>query len=160
MAKTSSRFPAPNRRCLALGLAALPLLWGMVGSALDAGGEDVHFSVKVDKTAVPLGEPITLTLILQGDLSGVELVPPEFPDGVVVSGRSQSTNFAIRSGAVERSTSVAFVLIPQQVGTFRLGPFTLTRGEEVFQTETIEITVEKPSLPPPDLFFEGDGITL
>lgn len=121
------------------------LLWPLTASAW---AQDLTFSAKVDKTSVEIGDPINLVLTFNGDVSGVELPPPQFPEEFVVAGRSQSTNFSIRAGAMERSTSLTFILIPQRAGTFQLGPFLIRRRKDEFKTEPIEVTVKKSVLPP------------
>ena len=128
-------------RTLAFFLAAF-------GWAVSAWGQDVAFSAKVDKTSVDFGDPITLTLTLSGDISGVEFPSIELPEGLSIAARSQSTNFSIRAGATERSVALVYVLVPQRAGTFRLGPFKLEHQHKAFQTEPIDIAVKKPALPP------------
>ena len=113
-----------------------------------ARAQDVTFSAKADKTTVNVGDPINLTVTLSGDLTGVELPSVKFPEGFVVAGSSQSTEFSFHGGATERSLSLNYVLIPQQPGTFQLGPFQLKRRDTTVPTEPITITVEKPPLPP------------
>jgi hypothetical protein len=113
-----------------------------------AFAQDLTFSAKADKTTLDLGEALTLTMTLSGDVEGVELPPLEFPEGFVVAARSQATNFALRTGAMERSLSLVYALVPQQAGTFKLGPFTIRHQQREFQTEAIEVTVNKPALPP------------
>lgn len=136
------------------------IVWAAAfGIAALAWAQDLSFSAKVDKTTVNIGDPITLTITLSGDVSDVQLPPPEFPPELAIAGRSQSTNFSIRAGAAERSTSLLYVLIPQQAGTFQLGPFKLTHRKKPFQTETIEITVKKPAVPP-NLQPQGERYTL
>ena len=171
MAPTASRFPDPpdamstgrfyfslnspsakNRNVPAFLMVALVL-------AASVAAQDLVFSAKVDKTTVNIGDPINLTLTLSGDMSGVRMPAPKFPEGFAVLARSQSTNFSIRAGAVERSTGLNFVLVPQQAGTFTLGPFTLEHQKKTIQTEPIEITVNKPVLPP-NLQPNGERFTL
>lgn len=120
---------------------------------------DLHVSAKVDKTTVNAGEPINLVITLGGDLAGAQVPQWEFPEGFVVLARSQSTNVAIRAGAMERSTSLSYVLVPQAPGTYALGPFRAMRGAQEVQTETIEITVKKPVLPP-NLRTQGERFSL
>ena len=126
--------------------------WGAWSAAVALASlvwaQDVSVSAKVDKTTVSLGEPVGLTVTLSGDVSGVQLAPIPLPNGWVIVGRSPSTNFSVHAGAAERSTALQYVLIPQQAGTFRLGPFQFEQGQKEFRTEPIEITVKKPSLPP------------
>ena len=125
-----------------------------------AFAQDLTFSAKVDKTTVDLGDPISLTITLSGDLSGVALPAPQLPEGFVVAGRSQSTNFSIRAGAMERSVSLLYVLIPQRAGTFQLGPFRIEHQHRRVTTDPIEITVKKPALPPSLKTPQGERFTL
>lgn len=134
------------------------LAWGLqIG--VGAWAQDLTFSAKVDKTTVDLGDPITLTLTLSGDVAGVQWPTPEFPEAFAVASRSQATNFSIQAGTIERSTNLLYVLIPQRAGTFRLGPFRLRRGNNTIQTEPIDITVKKGAVPQ-DLQPHGERYTL
>ncbi len=136
-------------------VAALLLL----ATGSPARAQDLHVSAKVDKTTVNAGEPINLVITLGGDLAGAQVPQWEFPEGFVVLARSQSTNVAIRAGAMERSTSLSYVLVPQAPGTYQLGPFRAMRGTQEVQTDTIEITVKKPVLPP-NLRKQGERFNL
>jgi hypothetical protein len=133
----------------ARSIAAAAGLLAACGAA--AAAEDVanvSVSATVDKTSVEFGNPLQLTLTITGDLTGVQLVPVEFPEKFLVAGRSQATNVSIRGGVQERAMSLTYVLIPHVAGTFQLGPFTFTKGRQTFSTEPIEITVTKPAVPP------------
>ena len=130
-----------------------------MGIGVSAWAQDLTLSAKVDKTTINVGEPINLAITLGGDLSGVQVPAFDFPEGFGVLARSQSTSFSIRAGAMERSTSLSFVLVPQQAGTFQLGPFKIEHHKKSFQTEAITITVKKPVLPP-NLQPHGERFTL
>lgn len=133
-------------RCARAVVAAAILL--SCGVSWAAEKQELAVSAKVDKTAVDVGTPITLTLTLSGDLSGVQLPTPKFPDDFQVAAQSQATNISMQGGAVERSMSLVFVLMPTRDGTYQLGPFTVTRQNQNVETVPIEITVKKPVLPP------------
>lgn len=124
----------------------------MVSVALPAAAQNLTFSASVDKTTVQVGEPIQLTMTVRGDLSAIEWPQPAFPAAFVVRGRSQSTNFSLRAGMMQRSTTLVYVLWPQQAGTFQLGPFALRQGKKELQTASIEMIVHpstsKPQAPP------------
>ena len=137
----------------------LVFLFTLGVSAL-AWAQDLTFSANVDKTSVDLGEPINLTLTLSGDLTGVEVPALTFPEGCAVAARSQSTNFSIRSGVMERSMNLLYVLVPQREGTFKLGPFAVTQEKKQFQTAPIEVTVKKAALPPTLKSAPGERFTL
>lgn len=114
----------------------------------DAWADELTISVEADKTTVELGDPVTLTITLRGDLSDVDLSQLQFPEGVSIAGRSQSTSFSIRAGTMERSMSLVYVLIPQHPGAFQLGPFTIEHRHKELKTEPIDMTVKKRTLPP------------
>lgn len=133
-----------------------PLALFIAAAATVAMAQDLQINAQVDKTAVEIGQPVTLTISLSGELSGIELPPPQFPEGLAVAARSQSTSLAIRGGVPERSTSLVYVLVPQQAGTFTLGPFSVTHGKQTLETPLITLTVTKSALPP-SLRRQPDG---
>lgn len=163
MARTGSRFAGRKsiRRVAWLALFALTALACPRATFFgeEVWAQDFAISAKVDKTTVMLGEPVDLTLTLTGELSGVEVPTFQFPEGFVVAGRSQSTNVTIRSGAMERSMSLLYRLVPQRAGTFQLGPFEVKRLKKAFKTEAIEVTVSKPALSP-NTQPQGERFTL
>ncbi len=116
--------------------------------AVPARAQDLSVSASVDRTQVEIREPIELTLTFKGDLERVKLPTFTFPEGLVVAARSQATNFSMRAGAVEREMSLTFVLVPTHPGAYDLGPFSIEHHGTTFSTETIQITVEKPAVPP------------
>ncbi len=126
------------------------VLWH--ASAIQA--QDFTFSAKADKTSVKVGDPIALTITLGGDLTGIKSPAFEFPKEFVVAARSQETSFSMRGRAVERSVSLHYVLMPQQAGSYQLGPFTIEQNGKPIKTEPIAITVEKSALPP---YFQPQG---
>ena len=130
-----------------------------VAVAFPAWAQDLTFSARVDKTTVNIGDPIQLTVTLSGDISGVSLPLPQLPEGFSIVARSQSTNFSIQAGAMERSVSLLYVIVPQRAGTFELGPFAITHKKKELKTEPIEITVKKSALPP-NLPPQGERFTL
>jgi hypothetical protein len=54
---------------------------------------------------------------------------------------------------------VQYVLVPQQAGTFQLGPFTAVKRQQTFKTEAIEMTV-KPSVLPPHRAPDKSRVTI
>jgi uncharacterized protein (DUF58 family) len=120
----------------------------VLAAASVAAAQDLRIDAQVDKTTVEVGQPVTLTISLSGDLSGVQLPPPQFPEGLIVAAQSQSTSIAFRAGVQERATGLVFVLVPQRDGTFTLGPFPVTHGKQMLETPVITLTVSKSALPP------------
>lgn len=135
--------------CIILLAAAAPAAWA----------QDLHVSATVDKTTVNIGEPINLVVTLGGDVAGAQVPQWQFPDGFVVLARSQATNVSIQAGAMQRSTSLSYVLVPQAAGTYKLGPFRVTHNKQDMETEAITITVKKPVLPP-NLPSQGERFSI
>ena len=135
-----------DRVSLAASAAAVLLFAGAACAAEPP--QDLSVSAKVDKTAVDAGTPINFALTITGDLAGAKVPAPEFPEGFEVAGRTQATNVSVQMGAIQRSTSLVYVLVPTRAGTFKLGPFTIEQRGRKFETQPIEITVKKSPLPP------------
>ena len=140
-------------------VSILLLAFMVCAGATQPAPTSLSFSAKVDKTSVNVGDPLVLTITLGGDVSGIDIPVFEFPEGFAVASRSQSSNFSLRLGTVERSLTLAYVLLPQQGGTFQLGPFQIAQKDQKFSTEPITVTVEKPAVPP-RLGPEGGRFTL
>ena len=106
-------------------------------------------SATLDRPQVDLGQPMTLTLSLSGDLSGVKGQPKvELPDSFQIVAQSQSSNVLIRGRTMERAVSFYYVLVAREPGTFRLGPFEVEQKDAPLKTEPIDVTVRKPVVPP------------
>ena len=117
-------------------------------SAAEPGGGELRISAKVDKTAVELGSPLTLTITLEGDVTNVNLQPFEFPKAMQVVAKSQASNLSLGLGATKRSVSLTYILVPQEAGTFRLGPFQVIHHGTPILTDPLDIVVKKPLVPP------------
>ena len=126
----------------------VPIVLLLFSLATAVWAQDLTFAAKVDKTTVNVGDPINLTITLSGQLEGTEVPPFQFPKEFAVAARSQSSEFSFHGGSATRSLNLSYVLIPQQAGTFQLGPFTIQRRGKSVPTEPIKITVEKSALPP------------
>lgn len=113
-----------------------------------AATQAVKISAQVDKTTVNLGTQVTLTITVEGDLDHVNLKTWEFPKALPVVAQSRASNVSIGQGEVTRSVSLTFILVPQEAGTFQLGPFEATHLDTDVKTQPIEITVKKPVVPP------------
>lgn len=134
------------------------ILCALTASAEAAAAPQVAIQAQVDKAAVELGQAVTLTITVEGEVSGATLKPPQFPKALAVVAQSRSTNVSLQAGSVRRSVSLVFVLQPVETGTFKLGPFELQQGKETAQTEPIELTVKRPILPPN--LGSGERLTL
>ena len=129
------------------GLLAVSTLVPVMVSAEPAKGA-LRISATVDRTTVDLGSQLTLTITLDGDVANVSLKPFEFPKALQVVAQSRSSNLSMGAGEVKRSVSLIYVLVPQEAGTFRLGPFQVVHQGKPVVTDSLDIVVKKPLLPP------------
>ena len=158
-------FGALRRRLVSVGLG-----WPLIACVLappmallsaatliaDSSGTDpltgdtspLRVTAQVDKTTVELGSQFTLTITLEGDVTNLDLQPFEFPKALRVVAQSRSSNLSMGSGEVKRSVSLTYLLIPQETGTFRLGPFQVLQKGKPVLTDPLDIVVKKPILPP------------
>lgn len=114
----------------------------------DAGAPSINISAQVDKTAVDLGNRLTLTITVDGDLTNVNMQDFKLPDGLQIVAQSRASNVSMGAGEVKRSVSLIYVLLAQEAGTFQLGPFQIVHQGKSVLTEPIEIVVKKPLVPP------------
>ncbi len=130
------------------GVLVMASLLGLaVTSAAQPAG--LHVSASVDKTQVAVGEQLTLTITVSGDLNDVTLDPHGVPSSFAVVAQSRSQNTRFLQGTLERSVSLVYVLVPREPGTFALGPFRLQQGRHALLTEPLEVHVVRTNLPPP-----------
>ena len=125
----------------------------LLAAALVCGpvwADAVSLTATLDRPQVDLGQPVTLTLSLSGDLTTLKGVPKmPLPDSFQIVAQSQSSNVSIRGGTVERSVNFYYVLLARDAGTFRLGPFEVQRKHgKPLTTDPIQLVVRKPVVPP------------
>lgn len=112
--------------------------------------QDISFTAGVDKQQVKLGDQITFTLSISGNVQSVP--EPTLPDlsqfGVFSSGRSQ--NFSFINGRVSSSVSYSYTLVPRAVGKFIIGAARIVLNQKTYQTSPISIEVIQggASIPP------------
>jgi len=116
-------------------------------SAAEPGEGELRIVAKVDKTTVELGGPVTLTITLEGDVTNVNLQPFEFPKAMQVVAKSRASNLSLGLDAAKRSVSLTYLLVPQEAGTFRLGPFQVIHRGKPILTDPLDIVVKKPLVP-------------
>ncbi|MGB2803512.1 MAG: BatD family protein, partial [Candidatus Zixiibacteriota bacterium] len=132
---------------LTIGLFLLLLL---VRSGL---AQNISFNASVDRTEVSVGEQITLTVSVSGDVKSIP--QPELPSldefNVYSAGRSQ--NFTYVNGRLSASVTFNYVLVPRKAGKLTIGPASIKLDGKTYQTTPIQITVasegKTPSSPAP-----------
>ena len=125
----------------------LCLLFAVVMPALSG---EINFSASVDRTTVGLGEPLQLTVTVQGADMGT--VPkPQLPDldgfDNLGASQSQSTSISIINGRIQQQSAISFIwtLVPKKTGELTIGPCRLVYKGSEYRTEPIKITVVKGS---------------
>lgn len=106
-------------------------------------------SASVDKTTLAVGEQLTLTIALSGQVDNVTIAEGGVPTVFAVAAQSRSQRIHIVQGQVERSVELVYVLVPRAAGMFQLGPFHVRRGGATHATDPITIKVIRNALPPP-----------
>lgn len=106
-----------------------------------AVAQGLSFSASVDKDRLEIGDQLTLTLVVTGN---VQKIPePKIRNvgdfALYASGRSQNITFV--NGVVTSTTQFNFVLVPKKVGTFKIGPAELEIDGKLLQTMPQTITV-------------------
>lgn len=110
--------------------------------------EEFKISAQVDRTTLTIGESLTLTITMEGDLAKATIDPVKFPNGWEVLAQSRASNISLRLGNASRSTSLVYVLRAGEPGTFDIGPFQVHHRGKAFLTDAIEVVVSKPAVPP------------
>ncbi|MGB2768750.1 MAG: BatD family protein, partial [Candidatus Zixiibacteriota bacterium] len=120
---------------LTIGLFLLLLL---VRSGL---AQNISFDASVDRTEVSVGEQITLTVSVSGDVKAIP--QPELPSldefNVYSAGRSQ--NFTYVNGRLSASVTFNYVLVPRKAGKLTIGPARIKLDGKTYQTAPIQIAV-------------------
>lgn len=120
------------------GLAMWPSAWA----------QDVRVTAQVDHASVKVGQPVTLTVTLEGDLEQLELRPIKLPPELPAIAESRASNFSMQAGTLQRAMILSYTLLPQQPGTYQVGPFeVIHRGQKIL-TDPVAITVKRQVLPP------------
>lgn len=116
-----------------------------------ARADDLQVEATLDRTAVSVGEAITLQVIVQG---GGDIDEPQLPNlaqfSVYPAGRAQ--NVRIVNGDVSASVTLTYLLTPRQAGTFTIGPVRVRSGGRVAASASLTVEVSKANagtVPPP-----------
>lgn len=107
------------------------------------GAQNIVFTASCDRTQVALGETVTLEVKVSGDISDVPT--PELPamDNLDVISTSRMQSISIVNRKATSEVSFVYTLLPRKVGKFTIGSCTMRYGNQIFNTEPIEIEVVK-----------------
>lgn len=126
-----------------------------LSATLSTAQNDARFTVEVSSDSVLLGNYVEVTFTLE-NAKGSDFEAPSFSDFRVINGPNYASNFSMINGEVSQSVSYTFHLEPKDIGNFYLEPASIRVGEEVLETEPVEILV----VPNPDGVIEQPGSDL
>lgn len=114
--------------------------------------EDISISADVDGQEITLDEQLTLTITVTGNVANIP--QPQIPalDGFTAYSSGRSQNISIINGQVTSSVSFTYVLVPNDPGDYRLGPFTINYKGNTYSAGPINVKVlpkaARPAQPP------------
>jgi hypothetical protein len=119
-----------------IGLISLALL------ALPANAQTQEVvSAEVDRTVITTDDSLTLSVIINWDNNDVS--EPFLPalDGFEIIARTTSTSINIVNGARSSHKVYTYVLRPTKVGELVIGPISVSKNGQIYDTDPIKITV-------------------
>lgn len=129
------RFAAGRGGTGVLGLVLLLGLWAGFARA------DVTCDASVNRTSVPSGGEVELTVSAQGDVNwNPEFTLPDLPSVQIYAGGTNQSMSMI-NGRTETSVSRTYYLKVEGSSDFTIGPVLVTAGRESCETEPITIRV-------------------
>ena len=111
--------------------------------------QEIEISATVDRNPVALDEQFVYEVEVSGkvqNLPDIEL--PDFSDFMVVGGPSSSSSFQIINFQVSSSRTYTVILMPRNVGSYKIAPATTTFKGQTYQTSAVDITVVQASAKP------------
>lgn len=102
--------------------------------------EDIRFTVEVSTDSILFGNYFQVTFTLE-NARGNDFSAPDLTAFHVVSGPNQASSMSIINGEVTQSVSYTYYLEPKDIGNFYILPASVDTGEEVLETQPVEILV-------------------
>lgn len=107
--------------------------------------ENVKFSVEVSNDSILMGNYFKVKFSLE-NAKGDQFVAPIFEGFNVISGPNFSSSMSIMNGEMSQSVSYTYYLEPKDIGNFYIQPASINVGEDVLETQPLEVMV----VPNPD----------
>jgi len=103
--------------------------------------EDITISADADRQEVTLDEQVTLTITVSGNASNIP--NPDIPElkGFTAYSSGRSQNLSIINGQVSSSVTFTYILVPNNVGEYNLGPFSIDYKGKNYSAGPINIKV-------------------
>lgn len=120
-------------------------------AAVTAAGQ-VTVSAFVDRTTVPVDQPVTLTIQVEGTMRSVpEPSLPPLDDAWSVRASGTSSNMSWVNGQVSISKSWNYTLLPRRTGTLEIGATEVEFDGSVYRTDPIAVEVVEGTGAPRDV---------
>ena len=125
--------------------------------------QEISISADVDKQEIILDDQIILNIVVSGNVSNIP--QPTIPslDGFTAYSSGRSQNISIINNQITSSVSFNYILVPNDVGEYALGPFSIDYKGSTYSADAIDIKVlprsaqsQAPSYAAPD-YGEGQG---
>lgn len=121
------------------------LLTALLAFGVSSAQEGARFKVEISNDSILLGNYFEVTFRLE-NAEGKNFTAPPFDEFQVVGGPNYSSSYSMVNGEVSQSAAYSFQLAPKDVGNYYLQPASIQVGEEVLETEVLEIL----AVPNPD----------
>ncbi|MBM4396501.1 MAG: protein BatD [Deltaproteobacteria bacterium] len=129
-----------------VALAAAMLALGVLASGLPAAASAQQVRVAPGRTSLPLGETVTVQIVLSGRFD--ETRGPDLADFDVV-GKSSGTSVSVVNGQMTQEHQVTLQLLPKRAGTLTIGSIELvSAGKVVASSRPVQIRVSGKGAPP------------
>jgi uncharacterized protein (DUF58 family) len=109
----------------------------IISSALLA--QDVQFKAEVSSDSILMGNYLEVRFTIENAAGDFEA--PEFEDFELLFGPNTSSSFSMVNGKVSQKASYTYAIRPLREGILYIDPAVFTSGEEVLETDPIEIEV-------------------
>jgi hypothetical protein len=152
----NARRPGAHTTCsrLVAWLAALLATLLAIGGVTPRAEAAVSLTARVDRSAVTVGESVSLEVIIEGAGSDVSEPTFDVPDGLQVLGSARSQNFTWVNGRSTTQTVFRFEVGAVSAGSFTIGPIRAHVGEAVYEAPEIAVSVSSEHAP---VTGGGDG---
>jgi len=108
--------------------------------------QEIKITAKVDKNPVGLNEQFVYEVEISGSVQNLpEVQLPDLSQFAVLGGPNVSTSFQIINFNMSASKTYSIVLMPKEVGTFRIEPARVNFKGKTYNSNSIELTVVKQS---------------
>jgi len=131
------------------GTAAAMIFWSLAALLpQDLPAEELSAVARIDATRITIDDQLMLTVSLSGDHAN-KAGDPDLStiEGFKIVGSSQSSNISIVNGDVSRIKEFTYTLLPDRVGTHKIGPIAVAIGRKRHKTNAVVVEVIESSVP-------------